>query len=341
MASDFLYPSNAELTQINQDLIPRLMANRRVFDPGVFPMTNADAARVMWEQADNYWGLQQLRGLDGKPPVTQKVGVKRWAIEPGVYGEFELITETELTERRAYGSFAAPIDVADLVMAASKRLLQRRLDRIESIIWTLLVTGTFSVAGPAGATIHKDTYTTQTYTASTPWATAATSTPLADFRAVQLKHRGHSVDFGARALAFMSRVTFNQMINNTNSADLYGRRTAGLGTFNNEAQVNQLMAGDDLPTLVVYDEGYLADASGTFTPFLADAKVVVIGKRADGAPVGEYKMTRNANNPGLAPGPYTRVVDDEDALPRQIEVHDGHNGGPALYYPSAIVSMSV
>jgi hypothetical protein len=53
-------------------------------------------------------------------------------------------------------------------------------------------------------------------------------------------------------------------------------------------------------------------------------------------------MTRNANNPDLAPGPYMRVIDTgEIVIPRSIEVHDGHNGGPVIYFPSAVVVMSV
>ena len=53
-------------------------------------------------------------------------------------------------------------------------------------------------------------------------------------------------------------------------------------------------------------------------------------------------MTRNANNAGASPGMYVKVVDKgEDEVPRQIEVHLGFNGGPAVYYPSAVVKMAV
>ncbi len=41
------------------------------------------------------------------------------------------------------------------------------------------------------------------------------------------------------------------------------------------------------------------------------------------------------------PGPYTLVIDRrEDEVPRQIQVHDGHNGGPVIYYPSGVVVLS-
>ena len=51
-------------------------------------------------------------------------------------------------------------------------------------------------------------------------------------------------------------------------------------------------------------------------------------------------MTRNANNPSLAPGAFMDVVESARP-PRQIEVFDGHNGGPRLYFPSAIVIADV
>jgi hypothetical protein len=285
--------------------------------------------------------LQQLRGINGAPPVTKKVGAKRYQVEPGVYGEYELIDEREITRRRQYGSLTQNVDVADLVMYAQDRLLGRRLDRIEWMIWTLLTTGTFSVPTQTGSVSHTDSYTLQTYTASPAWSTTATATPLMDFRNVKLKGRGHSVDYGSQAQAFMNSTTANRLYSNTNSADLYGRRTQGLGTYNSPDQINQLLIGDNLPQIIEYDHGYLDD-EGTFQLFIPTGTVVVVGRRPANQPLGEYIFARNAQNPGVAPGPYMKVIDrGEDNVPRNIEVHDGHSGGVALYYPSAIVVMSV
>jgi hypothetical protein len=139
----------------------------------------------------------------------------------------------------------------------------------------------------------------------------------------------------------MNRVTLNRLLTNTNQADLFGRRTQGLGTYNSLDQVNQLLTGDGLPNVVPYDEGYLNN-SGTFVPHIADNKVIVVGRRTDGAPIGSYQMVRNVNNPGMAPGAYMRVIDrGEQDIPRSIEVHDGHNGGPTISFPSAVAIMNV
>lgn len=344
--ADVGYPTNAELTQIERDKLPRLIANRPIFNE--FPIVNADAGLVMWEQLDSFTGLQQVRGLNGELPKVQKAGAKRWQMVPGVYGEFIPIDELELTLRRQYGTFASPIDISDLVMEAQDMLLQRRLDRIEAILWTLAITGTFSVPGPDGAILHTDSFTLQTYAAAIPWTTVATAIPLGNLRAMQLLNRGHSVNFGAAAKIYMNRVTANSLLNNANAADVAGKRTGGFGTFNSIAEMNTLFTADDLPNIVVYDEGYLVDGSvlssppyGTFTPFIANGVAVLIGQRPGGQRVGQYKMTRNANNPGLAPGPCMKVRDlGEIQSPRLIKIEDMHNGGPAIQYPSAIVSVS-
>lgn len=339
----FTFPTSAELQQVAQDKLPNLIAARPAFE--IMPMEHVDSHLLEWEQEDNFVGLQQIRGLNGQPGRVKKTGAKRYSLIPGVYGEYELIDEMELTARRQYGTFGQPVLIDDLVMRAQDKLLGRRLDRAEKIIWDILTTGTFSVAGPDGAILQTDTFALQTFSAGVAWATSATATPLANFRSVQLLQRGHSVSFGAQATAYMNRVTFNNMISNTNAADIAGRRTSGLNTVLNLNEVNSVLLGEDLPQVKIFDGGYLDDA-GSFQPFIANAKVVVVGKRTDGGRVGEYRMTRNANNPNLAPGPYTEVIDrgaegSGKAIPRTIEVHDGHNGGPVIYFPSAIVIMSV
>lgn len=338
MAITVTYPVNSDLQAVAQTKLPNLMANRPIFN--ILPIRNVDADIVMWDQQDNYVGLQQIRGLNGQPQRVNRIGGKRYIMQPGVYGEFTVIDEIEITRRRGFGQFNGAIPIDDLVMGCQDQLLGRRLDRIEKIGWDLLTTGTFSVAGEGGIVYQTDTFALQTFSAGTAWSNAGSSTPFADFRAVQLLSRGFSVDFGASAKAYMNRVTFNNFIKNTNAADLGGKRTAGLAAVNDINSANTILAGEDLPQIVIFDGGY-QDDSNTFQPFIANAKVVVVGTRTDGANIGEYQMTRNANNVGAAAGAYMKVVDELSRVPRLIEVHDGHNGGPAIFFPSAIVVMSV
>jgi hypothetical protein len=335
----YTFPTQAELQLIAQDKTPRLTADRLGFQ--IMPPRETRSSLIRWTQKDNFTGLQNARGLNGDPTRVKRLGAKTYQMEPGVYGEYEVVDELEMTTRAAYGTWATPISVDDLVMECQDHLLGRRLDRIEYIIWTLLVTGTFSVATPYGPVVHTDSYTTQTYSAGVTWATSATATPLANFRAVQLLGRGRSANFGGGAMAVMNRTTYNTILANTNANDLAGRRTAGLTTPLTPGELNTVLAGEDLPKIVIYDEGYI-DESNTFQLYVPNNKVVVVGQRPAGQVIGEYIFTFNANNPAGAPGPYMKIIDrGEETVPRKIEVHDGHNGGPALYFPGSIVVMTV
>ncbi len=350
----FNYPTNFELQQIEPDLAAKAEAGRLGLE--IMPIRNANAAEVRWNQQDNFYGLQALRGLDGAPTRVQRVGNKTYTYEPGVFGEFVDITESELTRRSGYSPVGTPIDVTDLVVDADNQLINRELDRIESTIWTLLTTGTFSIKmdGPNGTQVgFTDTFSIQTYAASVAWATAATATPITNFQAVQQlgAAAGHSVDLGAGAVAYMNSVTSNRMLNNTNASDLSGRRINGGNTTNSIADVNKYLAAQNLPQIQVYDGGYQSTVTvgatvGTYTKFIPDGKAVVVGKRTSGAKIGEYLKTRNASN-GLMPGSYAYTIDRangvnaEKRTPANIERHRGHNGGPVIYLPSAVVVMSV
>jgi len=338
----YTYPSSAELRAIDQELMPRMIEGRVLFD--ILPMEEADTFLLRWDQADNFLGLQNVRGLNGEPPRIKRIGQKTWQMVPGVFGEYIEIDEEELTTRRQIGSFNEPIRIDDLVTQAEAQLLERELDRVELIGWTLLATGTFSVSSINGQVIHTDSYTLQTFSAGTPWATVATATPIANFNAVQLLSRGHGVNFGASARAYMNRATANNLFGNTNAADLGGKKSAYGASVNGVNDINPILMGLDLPEVAIYDQGYLDDTN-TFQLFIPNNKVVVIGKRPGDQKVGAYRMCRNANNPTLQPGPYTTVYDSmadgNNKPPRKIEVHRGHNGGPCLMYPSAVVMMTV
>lgn len=338
----FTYPTNTELTEIAQSLLPVLTLDDPIFR--LFPISDHDTTLVMWEQEDDFQGLQQVRGLNGEPAKVQPLGAKQYQMTPGVYGEQLLVSERELTERRRYGTFDQPITVDDLVMARVRQLKGREISRIRQILWTLLATQTFSVAHANGAIVHTDSYSTQTFNAIVPWATGATATPLADMSNAALQAAGYSVTFDAGATLFMNRLTWNSFRTNLNSGDLYGRRTGGFGTVNNLSNVNELLTGDDLPTIAVYDRGYKNDA-GTFTRLIPNNKAILVGRRDDAAPIGGYYMTRNANNAGMGPGAYTKIADNgadnSDPVPRKIVIHQGHNGGPVITYPSAVLVMTV
>jgi hypothetical protein len=354
----FIYPPAFELRSIQQDFMNETLAER--LGPKIIPIQNSNAPKVRWTQQDNYHGLAQLRGMDGAPTRVNRVGWKTYEYEPGVFGEFVDITEQELTTRAASLDVAAvPIDIGDLVNEADRYLIVREVDRIESSIWTLLGSGVLQILldGPDGTQIgYNDSYTVQTFTSSPLWSSTSTATPIKDFQTTQQLGyaAGRSVDFGAGAVAYMNQYTANLLLNNSNANDFGGRRTQFGATLNNLTNVASYWQAQNLPSIVSYDNGYWTKpASGTsyFTKFIANGKVIIVGKRPNGVAIGNYLMTRNASN-GFKPGTYRYVLDRangsfgvgavaEKRTPANIEIHRGHNGGPTLYYPSAVIVMTV
>jgi hypothetical protein len=338
--ADFIYPNNMEIREIAQDLLPRLQEDRVIFD--LMPIVETNADLIMWRQRDNFEGLQQFRGMNGKPGRVNRIGANEYIVKPGYYGEWEAILEDELTRRAALAPLGQPVDIADLVLECQTHLMERELDVIEYIGWQLLLNGTFSVADGAGVVMHTDTFSVQTYSAAVTWSTTATAAPLKDLRAMKLLHRGHSVSFGRESSLYMNQNWVNQALNNANANDLGGKRLQYGSNVLTIEQFNQILMENDLPTIVPYDEGYF-DESGTFHLFIPDAEAVLVGKRRDGSPVANYHLTRNAQNPNCAPGAYSFVKDtiDDNEPPREIIVHRGHNGGPSIPYPSAVVSAAL
>jgi hypothetical protein len=338
----YQWPTSAELRTIDQQFMARMVADDPIFR--LFPIRPTQGYLVTWEQRDNYLGLQQIRGMNGDPPSVPSPGSKRYVKRPGVYGEFAAIDEMEITTRAAFGTWASVVNIDDLVVERQNLLMTREVNRMRWVLWTLLTTGVYTVLDNKGAIVDQDFYVPQRFTSTVPWATTATATPLADFRAVQILNRGQSVSFGPSAMAMMNQQTFNYLIANTNQADLGGRRTEGLASIEGLADLNRLQMRDGLPTISINDDGYYDDL-GVFRLWLPDNTVVVIGTRTNGSAVGEMLQTRNASNPDLSSEPYVKVIDRgaarDEPPPRRIEVHRGVNMGPALYYPGSIVIMSV
>lgn len=335
----FTYPTSSELREIEQAKLPMLTRDSPIFQ--LFPIVNSNSHLLEWTQRDNYVGMQQIRGMNGLPPrVTVGLG-KSYLMRPGVYGEHMAIDEMEMTVRASSISSREPVAIDDLVTERQDRLLERRLNRIEYLDWQLAIYGRFMVFDNQSALLHAGTYETQTYTASPAWLNPTTAKPMYDFRQMALLGRGQSVDFGRGGDAYMNQITANYLLANTNAADLGGYRLAPSVPVNSLPGINTILSGQGLPNINVYDEGYFTDA-GVWTPWIPDNKVVLIGRRTNGAAIGEYRMTRNVSNPGSAPGPYTGVLDYRGKrYPPEIEVHDGHNGGPVIFYPGAIVAADV
>ncbi len=344
----FVYPTNMELMAIDQDLLPVLSQSNPIFRE--FPIRERDATVLKWEQRGNYLGLMQAAGQEGEYPVIPAVAIADYELTPGRYGEHALIQGKEIEDRRGFGQVNQPINIKDLVIERHEQTATRQFNLMSYITWTVLSQGSYSIVAPNNVIVKKDAVVLQSYDSvnngltGAYWSNETTGGPISDFRQVKLLHRGHSVMFDSKASAYMNLKTLNFMLANVNTADLFGRRSQGLETIEGIDQYNRFIAmRDNLPNVVEYDEGYLDDA-GTFHPFIPDGVVVLIGKRTNGAALGEFSLTRNANN-GNSSSPLVKVVEkglgENQAPPVQIGVFRGFNGGPRIFYGNAIVIMKV
>lgn len=89
-----------------------------------------------------------------------------------------------------------------------------------------------------------------TFVACYPWTDEVRSTPLADFRGVQLMGKDTPYRYDRTARAFVSYRTLGFMLGNTNDADLYGRERA------DSLPARVLFYEDDLPRLVACEPEY-------------------------------------------------------------------------------------
>jgi hypothetical protein len=340
----YAYPTYANLSRIDPTYLDAETLNDPVLGPGgIFPIEQTDADMLIWEQRDNYFGLMQFRGLNGEPPRVKRIGAKRVKMEPGYYGEYTEVPEDEMTRRAQPATWNAPIPITDLVAECQTQLVVRQTVRMRYLVWTLLVSGAFAVLDKDGTLAHADAFPLQTFTATVPWATVATATPLADLRGLPLLVRGQSLMFGGAATAWMNRKTFNYMLSNQNANDLRGERLDNNRTVQSLADANLVFTRNDLPNVRIYEDGYYDDA-GAWQLFIPDNKVVVTGSRTNGAAIGAFMMTKNLAAPngiGVAVKVVEKGMADDQMPPPRIDVFRGFHGGVVVYFPGAIFLMNV
>ena len=110
--TDLLFPSTAELEEVAQDKLPRLIADRPVFT--VFPIETSDNYLLMWEQKDNYLGLAQVRGLNATAGQV-------WGLIDGVRSVDEICSALAKLHQRDAAEVEK--DVAEFLSQLDKRAL--------------------------------------------------------------------------------------------------------------------------------------------------------------------------------------------------------------------------
>jgi len=355
----YTYQSSEVVNRIAPDLIQTTALQDPIFEK--FPIRELNAAKLRWTIKDNYRGLMNLRGYDGAPTRVLRPGENLYEELPGVYGEYGLLEEQELTER-AKGfpaDLTVPIDVSDLVREWQTVLTTRQVQRMKQAAWTLATTHNLTLYLPNGGVGQQVSYPGQTLTVSTLWSNLSAATPLHDLRQLQFIYgRGTSNSFMAGAEAWMNAKTAQYILDNRNSADVGGIRAEyGQTVFNSITKFNEILMSQGAPIIKIYEESYQLElgASGGiagnypgnyFQMYLPDGVVWVCAKRPGNELPGAFMWTRHlVNGGGMKPyafiNDFTKDTGGIAHVPPKIEVHQGFNGGPVQERPSQTVTMIV
>jgi|GEM_PF-3324235 len=330
------------LRKVQEILLPRAMKDRELLK--LMPFQKVDEVSLIYERRQVVTGRQWARGDMGPTGPVKKPGIDAWPVEPGMYGDHYLITEKDLIKLREAGKWDSWENYDKQEARGAMHLTQRYLDRVEDNIAQMLMNGILMASNVSGTAVDVQVFKTNQYAPSVLFDQLATATPLKYLRNLIPKlELGLSVSM-RKGFILLSRPTLNLILNNANSADFYGRRADYGATFNNVEDLNEFQAGNELPPFKVYDAGYYSDppsGAPVFNRFLTNGKLVFVGQRTDGEPIGEYRLTRTAQNPNSAPGDWYSVQDLRQHEPFSVILRQGHNGGPVPYYPEALATVTV
>lgn len=333
------------MREITQLKLPVKLADRKILK--LCPMVNVDETDLIYEQRGVYRGVQNARGLNGPTGPAKRPGVQSWRVAPGYYGDHWSIDETELIRLRDVGTWDTMKSYEKHLSEATEILTERFLNRVELSIASIITTGGFQVQNLAGEQKHQGVYNIPQFTPSILWDQLSTSTPFANIRDyVAQLILGKSVVF-KDGILLMSRPTFNLLMKNTNANDIGGKRLAVGANINSLEDVNKYLAADDLPTIEISDEDYYPEGASNLVAapgpvrYIPNGKVVLIGRRKDGALIGEYRLTKAIQNgPNSAPGEWFSVEDRRNMAPYAVTFRMGHNGGPVIYHPEALAIIN-
>jgi len=333
----YTYPENAQVREIERQRSRVIDANQ--IGSELLPMDTQDTDNVLWEVRDDVRGLTFSRSANAPFPLRTDTGANRFAIIPGMFGEMIRLDEKRITSSRRIGTFGEAIDVSAECSRLMEDLAIREAATIQYIRWSLLTSGVVNVPDQSGRAVEVGRMTLATFTPSTAWTTSATATPLADLRSLRDNNVGF-FDFGGNARLYGNSKTSSTLWANTNQNDIAGKRTLGLGQVLGLEAYNAVIAPQEsLPVLIAYDGTYL-DATGTPVKFIPDGKLVLVGNHwSYGNRIGEYVVTRNANNPNGEPGVYAEIGLSTEP-PRLPWVARGHNGGPRVNYTKQVILVN-
>lgn len=346
------FPTNAEVDMVVQAFVAD---PNQYIGQSILPMATSMSQKVRWDERERDRGLTAPHVMGTDPKIDTRQGSKQYEYEPIPFKETDLLKESEILRSRELGTMAGTLDLGNEIARIAKGRFDKTMARVEKLRWDALK-GAISIT-ENGVTVS-ETYAVETHTPLVDWDTPATARPLADFNALKLKFRGTGAS-AAGAIAYMNQKTANWLLENQNAADIKGFQNSNYTSLPYSVEeLNKILAIRGLPQIFVYDEGYIAE-NNTWTPFLADAEVIVVGKRPQGQAVGDFMSTatlhRSVNG---QPGPGYFTVVEVNGQPSEqvgsvsmsqlgaaknpkVEITGGIYGGVRMIYPKSVINFTV
>jgi hypothetical protein len=350
----YTFPTNFELNLLAQEL---------VIDPASFigvgrlaPVKDFFTQRVQWEQLDLERGMTAPHNMESDPKIDTRPGSVLKEYEPIAFKESDLIKEKELLRAREIGTINNVVSLDRLI---ARIMLARRLKTWVRMEWTIWQMFGGALAIDENGVKVWETFPVQTFTTTVPWATHATATPLLDITNAALKFRGTGAS-GQGGVIYLNQKDLNDVLQNKNDDDLWGfRGTNFVSQTYSLKQVNDILSSRGLPTIELYDQGYIAE-NKTWTPFISNGHPVLLGKRVQpGQTIANFASTpsmHRTQNGVFAPG-YFQIMEvnggpnngavtvSADALGQvanpNLKLTGGIYGGPILWYPLSVIAMDV
>ena len=305
------WPTRQELTAFAEERARREEACRDIFKH--VPIVATDDTKLRWDSFQPPTGLTG-GGVTGGLAVRDRLFVFACEADPSPYGGCMVLSDDELI-----GVRRGDLCGHEVVYEKAQLLVLQRFDRIEATCWERL-TGRPGVA-------------------RRPWNRAG-SDPLGDLNPhgrpapLDRPHAPH-VRYDRHGVAYANSTVTDAFLRR------YGRVVSRGPRYNERYQeaLDGLTRSAGTARLVRHDAGYI-DAAGAFRPFVPDGVAVLFGWHLTGlVPVGEYRMTVNADRPDLKGGSYTRcaVVYPEG----RPAVRDTHNGGVVVWWDDAVATLQV
>jgi hypothetical protein len=344
------FPTNAELDLVVQDYVAQTDS---FAGAEILPEAESMAQKVRWDERDRDAGATAPHVMGTDPKTDKRQGSKTHEYEPIPFKETDLLKEDEILRARELGTMNNRLDLSREIARIAKNRLDKTRIRMEILRWQTL-RGEIDI-DENGVVVHEE-FPIQSHNPLVDWDNLATAKPLADFNSMKLKFRGTGAS-AQGAEAWMNQTTASWLLENQNEADLKGFQN---GNFTNLAysieELNKILAARGLPTIRVYDEGYI-DKNDNFVNFLDDAEVILVGKRPGTQKPGDWMKTPSLHvdkNGMPAPGFFSIIEVNGQPSEKvgtvtiaqlgasknpKIEITGGVYGGTRLLFPKSVIRM--